>query len=143
PYINGGGGWGIFNAIFGWQNSATVGTVVSYNLFWLVVIIGFASMGYNEKKGHWPLMKNKKVTSRGRESESSYGDERDTYIAYPEKTAGRDGNVITDNAPFTRALADLENVPLLTSLVMWTSRSREYIKAEGSWRSMPLSAAQR
>lgn len=73
-----------------------MGTVVSYNLFWLVVIIGFASMGYNEKKGHWPLMKNKKVASRGRESESSYGDERDTNIAYPEKTAGGDGNVITD-----------------------------------------------
>ncbi|KAF2423752.1 plasma membrane iron permease [Tothia fuscella] len=59
PGINGGGGWGVFNSLLGWQNSATYGSVLSYNLYWLVVIIGFLAMGYNEKKGHWPFMKSK------------------------------------------------------------------------------------
>lgn len=28
----------IFTAIFGWTNSATVGSVISYNAYWLVLI---------------------------------------------------------------------------------------------------------
>lgn len=59
--LNGGGGWGIFNALFGWQNSATIGSVVSYNMYWIAVIAGFLAMIYYEKKGHWPLMKAKPV----------------------------------------------------------------------------------
>ncbi|KAL9607318.1 MAG: hypothetical protein Q9167_007760 [Letrouitia subvulpina] len=65
PYINGGGGWGIFNAILGWQNSATLGSVISYNLYWLTVIVAFLAMGYNEKKDNWPVMKNMQSTARG------------------------------------------------------------------------------
>lgn len=61
--MNGGGGWGIFNAVLGWQNSATYGSVISYNLYWLVVICGFLAMRYNEVKGHWPLMKAKTPTA--------------------------------------------------------------------------------
>lgn len=57
--IGGGGGWGIFNAILGWENSATYGSVISYNLYWLCVIIAFVAMRFNEKNGHWPLMKPK------------------------------------------------------------------------------------
>ncbi|KAG9233420.1 iron permease FTR1 family protein [Amylocarpus encephaloides] len=60
PELNGGGGWGIFNAIFGWTNSATYGSVISYNVYWIAVIIGFILMRYNEQKGHLPLMKAKK-----------------------------------------------------------------------------------
>lgn len=57
PSLNGGGGWGVFNALLGWQNSATYGTVISYNLYWLVVIVVFVAMRYRERNGHWPLMK--------------------------------------------------------------------------------------
>lgn len=57
--INGGGGWGIFNAILGWENSATYGSVISYNLYWVAVMGVFATMWYYEKHGHWPLMKAK------------------------------------------------------------------------------------
>jgi high-affinity iron transporter len=60
PELNGGGGWGIFNAILGWQNSATYGSVISYNLYWVAVISGFLAMRYKEVGGHWPLMKAKK-----------------------------------------------------------------------------------
>ncbi|KAL8999871.1 MAG: hypothetical protein Q9169_001412 [Polycauliona sp. 2 TL-2023] len=94
PYINGGGGWGIFNAILGWQNSATNGSVISYNLFWIVTIIGFLAMAFNEKHGHWPLMKAQAVDRKGSGTDS--GSEQDQNIAYPEKTAGRDRETITE-----------------------------------------------
>ncbi|ELR05480.1 hypothetical protein VC83_07149 [Pseudogymnoascus destructans] len=70
PELNGGGGWGIFNAIFGWQNSATYGSVISYNVYWIFVILMFLSMRYHEVVGHWPLMKAKKV----------YADEAGVYV---------------------------------------------------------------
>ncbi|KAF1983987.1 plasma membrane iron permease [Aulographum hederae CBS 113979] len=70
PELNGGGGWGVFNSLFGWTNSATYGTVISYNLYWLVTIVAFLAMGYNEKKGHWPFMKAKSMPFRA-DSESS------------------------------------------------------------------------
>ncbi|KAL8825711.1 MAG: hypothetical protein Q9170_007687 [Blastenia crenularia] len=93
PYINGGGGWGIFSAIFGWQNSATYGSVISYNLFWLVVILVFLSMGYNEKNGHWPFIKPRNNQSRGSENIASSG-EKNTDIGYSKKI-GTDGDVVT------------------------------------------------
>ena len=61
PELNGGGGWGIFNAILGWQNSATYGSVISYNVYWIAVITGFLLMRYNEVKGHLPFMKSSKA----------------------------------------------------------------------------------
>lgn len=62
PELNGGSGWGIFNAILGWQNSATYGSVISYNVYWIFVIMGFFLMRYKETKGHLPFMKAKKNT---------------------------------------------------------------------------------
>ncbi|KAF3172320.1 hypothetical protein TWF106_004965 [Orbilia oligospora] len=50
PGYNGGGGWGIFNALFGWQNSATYGSVISYNVYWIVVIAYFLFMYFREQK---------------------------------------------------------------------------------------------
>lgn len=50
PQLNGGGGWGIFNALFGWQNSATYGSVISYNLYWICVIVAFVWMRFQERK---------------------------------------------------------------------------------------------
>ncbi|KAK0215677.1 Ftr1 protein [Armillaria fumosa] len=32
-------GWSVFNALFGWTNSATLGTVLSYVFYWLAVIV--------------------------------------------------------------------------------------------------------
>lgn len=58
PELNGGGGWGIFNAILGWTNSATYGSVISYNLYWLVVMTGFFLARYKEVKGYFPGTKS-------------------------------------------------------------------------------------
>jgi high-affinity iron transporter len=74
PDLNGGGGWGIFNAILGWQNSATYGSVIGYNLFWLVVILTFCAMSWRERKGSWPFMKarrDKAVPANCLEKETS------------------------------------------------------------------------
>ncbi|KAI1186389.1 iron permease FTR1/Fip1/EfeU [Nemania serpens] len=71
PEFNGGGGWGIFNAILGWTNSATYGSVISYNIYWIAVITSLAVMRYREVKGHWPLAKADKgsvATDSGDES---------------------------------------------------------------------------
>ncbi|CRK41693.1 hypothetical protein BN1723_015964 [Verticillium longisporum] len=56
PDLDGGGVWGIFNAVLGWQNSATVGSIVSYNLYWIAVALGFAAMACREQ-GRWPFHK--------------------------------------------------------------------------------------
>ncbi|MCJ1367208.1 hypothetical protein MMC16_006340 [Acarospora aff. strigata] len=95
PNMNGGGGWGIFNALFGWTNSATYGSVISYNLYWLCVIVAFLAMRYNERKGHWPLLKRK--TSVVSDSESTGGEEstHGGVISGREKTDGDEAGVKT------------------------------------------------
>ncbi|QPG76502.1 hypothetical protein FOA43_003891 [Brettanomyces nanus] len=54
-------GWGIFNALLGWQNTATYGSVISYNIYWLTIITALSVMYYEEKYGHIPLLKNVKL----------------------------------------------------------------------------------
>ena len=44
------GGWGIFNAILGWQNSATIGSVVSYCVYWIFVTLALAVMRIDERR---------------------------------------------------------------------------------------------
>ncbi|KAH9235675.1 hypothetical protein K456DRAFT_1779105, partial [Colletotrichum gloeosporioides 23] len=59
PQLNGGGGWGLLNAIFGWNNSATYGSVISYNVYWIAVMLWLVVLRFEETKGHWPFMKPK------------------------------------------------------------------------------------
>lgn len=49
------GPWMIFNAILGWQNSATYGSVISYNMFWWIIIFVFYCLKYKEDHGHLPF----------------------------------------------------------------------------------------
>lgn len=56
PELGGGGGWGIFNALLGWTNSATYGSVISYNLYWVCVMVGYALMMYRERRGAIPII---------------------------------------------------------------------------------------
>lgn len=58
PTLNGGGGWGIFNAILGWTNSATYGSVLSYNLYWIGVSLTFLFMRYKERHGRLPTLRS-------------------------------------------------------------------------------------
>lgn len=49
-------GWDVFNAILGWQNTATYGSVISYNVYWLFLIFCVGAMLYEEKHGSLPLV---------------------------------------------------------------------------------------
>ncbi|KAI0602414.1 iron permease-like protein [Biscogniauxia sp. FL1348] len=92
PELNGGGGWGIFNAILGWTNSATYGSVISYNLYWIVVMISFFIMRYHEVKGHWPFQKAKNPVTdsvdhgRAESTETTEESNRETKPEVTEKT---------------------------------------------------------
>ncbi|GAB7341809.1 hypothetical protein MBLNU457_g0136t1 [Dothideomycetes sp. NU457] len=89
PEINGGGGWGIFNAVLGWTNSATYGSVLAYNLYWLVIIVAFVTMRYHEKNGHYPLLKSKTKAQTWTDSgvSSETGSQRGTVQETVEKKA--------------------------------------------------------
>lgn len=51
------GPWMLFNALLGWQNSATYGSVISYNLYWWVIIVSVLVMKYREThNGRLPLI---------------------------------------------------------------------------------------
>lgn len=41
-------GWTMFNAIFGWTNSATIGTVLGYVFYWLAAIVCLIVMKWRE-----------------------------------------------------------------------------------------------
>ncbi|KAI9345023.1 iron permease FTR1/Fip1/EfeU [Obelidium mucronatum] len=44
------GGWQMFSAIFGWTNNATIGTIVSYILFWLAVSVTLVVLKLKERR---------------------------------------------------------------------------------------------
>lgn len=41
-------GWSIFSAIFGWTNSATIGSVLSYVFYWIAVIAVLIVLKFRE-----------------------------------------------------------------------------------------------
>lgn len=55
PEVN--NGWDVFNAILGWQNTGTYGSVISYNMYWIFIILTLSCMLYEERRGHLPLEK--------------------------------------------------------------------------------------
>lgn len=48
-------GWDVFNAILGWQNTATYGSVISYNVYWACLVLTVTALMYEEKTGKLPL----------------------------------------------------------------------------------------
>ncbi|KAG0047634.1 hypothetical protein BGZ83_007339 [Gryganskiella cystojenkinii] len=50
PKNNDAGGWQLFNAIFGWSNIASVGTIVGYILYWFVVITWLVYMKLKRRR---------------------------------------------------------------------------------------------
>ncbi|RFU25740.1 hypothetical protein B7463_g10599, partial [Scytalidium lignicola] len=50
-------GWDVFNALLGWQNSATYGSVIAYNAYWIAIMLAIAAMLYEERTGSMPLKK--------------------------------------------------------------------------------------
>lgn len=50
-------GWDVFNAVLGWQNTATYGSVISYCMYWVFVTFALGCMLYEERTGSLPLKK--------------------------------------------------------------------------------------
>ncbi|CDK28890.1 unnamed protein product [Kuraishia capsulata CBS 1993] len=58
------GGWMLFNALVGWTNSATWGSVISYNLYWIAIIVLLKVKRFEEKNGHLPVLPIRFQTAR-------------------------------------------------------------------------------
>ncbi|CAK5283253.1 unnamed protein product [Mycena citricolor] len=43
-----GSGWSVFNAIFGWTNSANIGSILAYVFYWIAVMATLAYMKFKE-----------------------------------------------------------------------------------------------
>lgn len=50
----------MLNAIFGWTNSATFGSVIAYNVYWITLTLSVMILRYKEVKGHFLFFKAKK-----------------------------------------------------------------------------------
>ncbi|KAJ6007909.1 plasma membrane iron permease [Penicillium herquei] len=49
-------GWDVFQAILGWQNTGTYGSVISYNVYWIFIMVCVSWLMYEERKGRKPLV---------------------------------------------------------------------------------------
>jgi high-affinity iron transporter len=44
-------GWDVFNSLLGWENTGTYGSVISYNVYWIFIILCVAYMLWEERSG--------------------------------------------------------------------------------------------
>ncbi|KAL3456105.1 iron permease FTR1/Fip1/EfeU [Aspergillus heterothallicus] len=44
-------GWDVFNAILGWENTGTYGSIISYNVYWIFIILSVVYMLWEERSG--------------------------------------------------------------------------------------------
>ncbi|KAJ2932236.1 hypothetical protein H1R20_g4844, partial [Candolleomyces eurysporus] len=76
-----GQGWSIFSSIFGWNNNATLGSVLSYVFYWIAVIVALVYMKF--KEGRVKLFGRESAAGTQRrlreelKQESSHGHEDD------------------------------------------------------------------
>ncbi|KDQ13780.1 hypothetical protein BOTBODRAFT_160045 [Botryobasidium botryosum FD-172 SS1] len=100
---NQGGGWSIFNAILGWTNTATLGTILCYSFYWIAVIgilvylkwsegrstiLGFKSRAYRERE------------ARGRVAAGSKSHrDSDPEAATPDGASTEGGSLIYEKRP--------------------------------------------
>lgn len=101
PLMNGGGGWGIFNAILGWTNSATYGSVIGYNLYWLVILIWFVGLRQTERHGRVPLLEPLLRRWRARKAPEHESDMSMSSPGTPteDKTECSDGHLRVSEEP--------------------------------------------
>ncbi|CAK7916764.1 iron transporter Fth1p [[Candida] anglica] len=77
------GWWMVFNAIFGWTNSATYGSVGSYCAYWILVITWLEAKLYEEREGYLPFIpvkwQLKRIRKRVMLFEARNGEARTSY----------------------------------------------------------------
>jgi high-affinity iron transporter len=108
------GGYEIFNALLGWQNSATYGSVISYNVYWLFIMAVVVALIYEEKKGGLPLIdllpwrKKKQISAEERANVIRQAEEA-TKTKYQSKvTTQESDSSIRDTDQETKALYESE-----------------------------------
>ncbi|WWC59749.1 uncharacterized protein I303_102311 [Kwoniella dejecticola CBS 10117] len=64
------GGWQIFNAIFGWNNTATIGSILGYVFYWIVIMVTLIYLRWKEGRTtfKYPTKENGKLTWAAKES---------------------------------------------------------------------------
>jgi len=96
----------IFNAIFGWHNTATLGSVLSYVFYWIVIMVVLVYLKWSE--GRLSFFGYKSAAGKRREAQSA---QSATYIGYEagenryEAKAGSEGEAETPSVE--------KNVPVL------------------------------
>jgi high-affinity iron transporter len=58
-------GWQIFNAILGWNNTATQGTILAYVFYWLVIVVTLIYLKWSE--GRFSIFGFKSEVAKQRE----------------------------------------------------------------------------
>ncbi|KAH7882383.1 iron permease FTR1 [Phlebopus sp. FC_14] len=81
-----GDGWSIFNAILGWQNSATLGSVLSYVFYWLAVIV--VLVGLKFKEGRTKLIRWESAAGKRRCERRQEAGRQTTVTAVPQEKEG-------------------------------------------------------
>ena len=75
----------LIGAVLGWQNSATYSSVITYNVYWIVVIGWLMVMRFQETHERYPLMKAKTATVGSRAaSEEPVEEARQKHAAGPD-----------------------------------------------------------
>src|SRR5271169_523703 len=98
------GGWGIFNAILGWQNSATIGSVVSYCVYWIFVTLALIIMRIDERR----VADNKATLWRTMLCKGPKGSEEGNGVVIESHNDSTNNSVIRE--PITRVEGDVENL---------------------------------
>ncbi|KAH9849555.1 iron permease FTR1 [Lenzites betulinus] len=78
-------GWSIFSAIFGWTNSATIGSVLSYIFYWLAVIVALIFLKFRE--GRTKLLGRESDMGRKRRQRQEARDLADAPAAVPASSS--------------------------------------------------------
>jgi high-affinity iron transporter len=79
------GGWQIFNAILGWNNTATYGSIISYCLYWLFVCCYLVFSYFKEKR------------AAIRKAEAGEWDDGDEALENAKQYIGNDGEFIVED----------------------------------------------
>ncbi|KIM85638.1 hypothetical protein PILCRDRAFT_816834 [Piloderma croceum F 1598] len=78
-----GQGWTIFNALFGWTNNATVGSVLAYVFYWIAVIAVLVYMKF--KEGRTKLLGRESAAGvRRRETQAAANEMTDNKTELPK-----------------------------------------------------------
>ncbi|KAG2222241.1 hypothetical protein INT45_010654 [Circinella minor] len=83
--VDSNGGWQIFNAILGWNNTATIGTIISYCLYWLLVAACLVYMFYKERNA---------AISKAKRGEFNNSEEGDVALENAKQFIDQDGQII-------------------------------------------------